>query len=127
MNKKVIQKTVLIVEDEPWLASSYQRALRAAGYVAVMVRSADEAIVAVDDHPVDVIVLDMILPAVNGLQLLHELRSHVDLMALPVILCSSVQLDVGPDQRAAYGIDRVLAKATLTPATLVKAVREASA
>jgi len=117
-------RTILIVEDEPWLADSYAKALRTAKFRPVCVATAAAAIQAVDETPPKLIILDMMLPRVNGLQLLHELRSYVDLDTVPVIICSNVQLPIKAADLQSYGVARILAKTKLTPASLVRAVRE---
>ncbi len=120
----VAQQTVLIVEDEPWLAEAYADALDAATYKAVCVRTAASAIDAVDDCNPNIIVLDMFLPKVNGLQLVHELKSHTDLTAIPIILCSSIDIMITAEQLKSYGIVKILKKSELTPDKLVRSIRE---
>lgn len=118
-------KTILVVEDEPWLAEAYVDAIRAAGYKAQYAQDAAMAIEMVDDARPDLIVLDIMLPHASGLQLLHELRSHADLISLPVIVCSNAVSKLNRAQLKSYGIVAVLDKARLTPDKLRIAIREA--
>lgn len=118
-------KTILVVEDEPWLAEAYVNAIRAAGYGAQYAQDAAAAIGMVDDIRPDLIVLDIMLARSSGLQLLHELRSHADLKSLPVIVCSNAVSGLQPDQLESYGIVAVLDKARLTPDKLRSAINEA--
>jgi len=120
-------KTILIVEDEPWLAQAYCQALQQAGYRVATSRTAEAAIVDIDQHHPDLIVLDMLLPGANGLQLVHEVRSHHDLLHVPVIVCSSTRLPFTDEQLLAYGVVRNLPKASVTPKVLLRAVKEALA
>lgn len=118
------KQTVLIVEDEPWLAEGYATALATAGWRSVAVRTAAAAITAIDEHAPVAIFLDIMLPHVNGIQLLHELKSYADIGTTPVIICSSIADTLQPDQLKAYGVRKVLAKPRVTPASLVAALRE---
>lgn len=117
-------QTVLLIEDEPWLAQAYADGLRAVGYRPVQVTSAAEAIETIDAISPHLLLLDIMLPQVNGLQLLHELRSHSDLQTVPVIVCSNVMQRYDLSQLAAYGVSKVLDKTTLTPSRLIAVVRE---
>jgi len=116
--------TVLIVEDEPWLAEGYAAALDKAGWQPVVVRTAADAIIAVDDHTPIAIILDIMLPHVNGVQLLHELKSYADLGTIPVIVCSSIANSFKADQLKTYGVRKVLPKVRVTPTSLVASLRE---
>lgn len=113
---------VLIVEDDSWQAEHMSRQLTRAGYRTESAAHALEAIDKVDHMRPDVIVLDMMLPAANGMTLLHELRSHADLAHIPVIVCSAETFslkDLHP-----YGVVAVVDKTTMTNDELVRAVRK---
>jgi DNA-binding response OmpR family regulator len=114
--------TILLVEDDPLLADCLARWLQAGGYTVVRCRDAQMAIDAIDDAPPQVILLDLLLPGANGIQLLHTLRSHADLVDIPIILCSSALPQRLPDF-AAYGVRAALDKATLTRRSLHAAIK----
>lgn len=116
---------VLIVEDDEWLAGQYIRTLGEAGIRAEAVAHALAAIDAIDGTPPDVIVLDLLLAGPNALTLLHELRSHPDLAAIPVVMCTTVADRIKPEDLAAYGVRQLLDKTTMAPADLVAAVKKA--
>lgn len=115
---------VLLVEDEVWLGESYMKRLVAEGYEVRWCRDGYEAIGLIDEERPDVIVLDLLLPWANGLQLLHELASHADLVQIPVIICSSaLPQGVTVEQLRHYGVRQVLDKTRLRPRDLVAAVK----
>jgi CheY-like chemotaxis protein len=115
--------SVLIVEDDTWFAEQQLRTVRAAGFRAQHVADGLAAMAALDTQPPSVIVLDMFLPGPNALVLLHELQSHADLAAIPVIVCSNSASAVPSDPLAAYGVRHVLDKGTMQPSDLVAAIR----
>jgi CheY-like chemotaxis protein len=118
---------VLLVEDEPWLGELYMQLLSGAGHTVRWCQDGYDAIAAVDTKLPQVIVLDLLLPWANGLQLLHELASYVDLATIPVLICSnavSMRLEEA-EVLQAYGVVGVLNKATLQPRQLITAVQEA--
>jgi len=118
------QPYVLIVEDDDWLAEQYARTLEAAGIQASAVGHALAAMDVIDTKKPDALVLDVLLPGPNIFTLLHEIRSHSDLAAIPVILCTnSADKFVGEDL-AAYGIKTVLSKTTMHPGDMVAAIKK---
>lgn len=116
---------IMLVEDEPWLGELYEQLLSGNGHTVIWCRDCYDAIGRIDTSPPELIVLDMLLPWANGLQLLHELASHADLSSIPVILCSAVSLTNDIEILNNYGIYRVLDKTTMQPHHLLNTVKEA--
>lgn len=114
---------VLIVEDDDWLADQYVRTLQAGGIRAVAVQHALAAMDSIDATLPDVVVLDVLLPGPNAFTLLHELRSHADLAAIPVILCTNSADQIADEDAKVYGIRDVLDKSTIAPHELVAAIK----
>jgi CheY-like chemotaxis protein len=115
--------TVLLVEDDPWLAELQVGALRQAGYDVTHAPHAPAAIAVIDTVRPDVIILDVLLPGTTAFGLLHELRSYEDTKAIPIILCTSMAETLDASGMAAYGVKRVVDKSAMDPADLVGAVR----
>lgn len=116
---------VLLVEDDQWVADCYRLWLSADGHSVRHSRDAQDAIDKIDENPPEVIVLDLLLPFSNGIQLLQTLHSHADLANIPIILCSSALPEHLPDLTP-YGVKHVLDKAQLVPATMRQAVLKAA-
>ncbi len=67
---------VLVVEDEPRLRELLQRALVGWGFDAAVVRSGEDALRLTEADPADVVVLDLNLPGMDGMELLTRLRAR---------------------------------------------------
>ncbi len=117
------QPTVLVVEDDRWLAEQYERQLVAAGYRARIARDGLMAMEMIDDAHPNAIVLDVFLPGPNGVVLLHELQSYSDIATIPVIVCTTSAADIPKNSLKSYGVRRVLDKTTMEPQDIVAAVR----
>lgn len=118
------RQTVLIVEDDEWLAEQHARTLQAANYKVNFAAHALAAIDAVDDARPDVIVLDVLLTGPNAFVLLHELQSHTDLCSIPVILCTNSAESITSEDSRSYGIRQILDKSTMVPEDLVAAIKK---
>ncbi len=65
---------ILVVEDEPRIASFLDKGLRAAGFIPTVVADGDAASVAASDDAFDLVLLDVGLPGNDGLTVLREVR-----------------------------------------------------
>jgi CheY-like chemotaxis protein len=83
------QKTVLIVEDDPWTRTVTTALLAGEGYAVVEARSGEEGLELASEHNPDVVLLDLALPAKSGLEVLRELKTGPRTAAIPVIIVSA--------------------------------------
>ena len=81
-------KTVLLVEDDGWLRYIMAELLADDGYEVVEATTGTQALALVEERAPDVVVLDLNLPEMSGLEVLHELRANEQTLALPVIVMS---------------------------------------
>ncbi len=116
---------VFIVEDDQWLAEQYIRTLKAAGFNAKFTTDMTVAMTLIDEEIPDLLLLDVLLPGGNIFRLIHELRSHVDLAAIPIILCTNTAEQLADEDTAVYGISTVLDKATMRPEDILAAIKKA--
>ena len=116
---------ILLIEDEPWMGELYVQLL-SREHDVTWLRDGYDAMEAIDAHRPDIIVLDMMLPWVSGVQLLHELVSYEDTARIPVVLFSAAlpeQLDA--ETLRAYGVVATLDKAAVKPAEVLQTVNGA--
>ena len=114
---------VVLIEDEPWLGELYRELLVQAGHRVQWCRDCYDGIELIDAEPPDAIILDLLLPWTNGIQLLHELASHADLAQIPVVLCTAaVPPHADTEVLAAYGVRAVLDKTAMQPQAVVTAI-----
>ena len=66
---------VLVVEDEPRLASTLTVGLQAEGFLVATAASGTDGLWEATEHPYDVIVLDIMLPGLNGYEVLRQIRA----------------------------------------------------
>ena len=81
--------TVLVVDDDESNRDVLGRVLQSRGYAVVLARSGPEALQIVDSQPIDLVLLDIMMPDVSGLDVLRSLREHHARTALPVIMATA--------------------------------------
>ncbi len=99
---------ILIVEDEPEIAGFLKRGLMLEGFTTEISRDGHTALAAARDRPPDLIVLDLMLPGLDGLEVARRIRSTMP--KLPIIMLTA--RDAVPDRVAGLeaGADDYLIK-----------------
>ena len=119
--------TILVVDDEASARNALTRLLRHEGYEvrpAENGRAALEALEAPGDHPPDLILLDLMMPEVDGLEMLEILHCHPQWKALPVVVLTGVS-DTHTVRRAdQLGAREYLVKATFSLADMLGHVKK---
>jgi two-component system, OmpR family, response regulator MprA len=77
---------ILVVDDDPMVASTIQRVLRPEGYDVEVALGGLAALSRVQDHRPDLVVLDVMMPGVDGLEVCRQLRAQDD---LPILLLTA--------------------------------------
>ena len=119
------KKTVLMIEDDELLAKMYQTKLTMAGLKVVLAHSADHASEALKAHRPDLVILDILLPKVNGFAILKNLRKHPETMDCPVIILTNLtgsEVDMSEEMAEALGVVDYLVKSKVTPDKVLRSV-----
>ncbi len=104
----VTKGSVLVVDDEINLCRIIGAKLARSGYNVVAVHDGMQAVEKVRDSDFDVVLLDLILPKMDGLRALAEIRSMRD--ALPVIVMTACESAEALEQARSYGVSAYVNK-----------------
>ena len=96
---------ILVAEDDRDIADLIAHYIERSGWTAHIVASGDEALARARQQPLDVVILDVMLPGMSGLEVCRELRANDATGALPIIMVTArgeetdriVGLDIGAD------------------------------
>jgi two-component system phosphate regulon response regulator PhoB len=80
---------ILIIEDDPEIQEMLKYAFAREGWKLVQVRTGEEGLKALESKGADCIILDIMLPGVDGLKTLKKIREEKKFQALPIILCTA--------------------------------------
>jgi len=100
----------LVVEDDPTSLKLTSALLMMNGYIVSVATSAEQALLAISANPHDVIVLDLNLPRVTGLELLRALKRHSATQTIPILALTAYPRDYGRDSAFQAGCDAYLMK-----------------
>jgi two-component system response regulator MprA len=109
---------ILVVDDEPAVREAVERALRLDGHDVMLAAEGEEALVALDQRPPDAVVLDVLMPHVDGLELCRRMRLRGD--RTPILMLTArdavsdrvAGLDAGADDYLVkpFALDELLAR-----------------
>lgn len=116
---------ILIVEDDPTLANMYEDEFKFMKFDVLLAKDGTEGLkIALDEHP-DVILLDILMPKMDGIQMMKELRGDTWGAKVPIVILTNLDANdeiikvVLVHQPAYY-----LLKANNTPTDVVNKVQE---
>jgi putative two-component system response regulator len=107
---RVRPPTVLVVDDDAAIRQLFERWLMVEGYSVVTAADGDEALEAVRRQPPDVVLLDVAMPRVNGIEVCRQIKRDGATRLTPVILVSAVDGLADRIEGFAAGADEFLGK-----------------
>ena len=116
-------KLILLVDDEPDLAFVTKTRLESAGYKVWAVATAEEAFAYLQENMPDLVLLDLLLPKMQGKEFCRLLKSDTRLKRLPVILFTANASDI-PKLVEEINADGYLLK-PCEPSVLLKTIKKA--
>ncbi|HUI05908.1 MAG TPA: response regulator [Verrucomicrobiae bacterium] len=117
-------KRVLIIEDDPFVAGLYRSELTEAGFTVDVASTGDSAMELFNSQRPDLVLLDLMLPDINGLEVLERIRSTADPRDLPVLVFTNAYLGGMVQQAWELGANLVLTKTGHTPKQMVQLIED---
>jgi DNA-binding response OmpR family regulator len=105
-----VSHKVLIVDDEANIVISLEFLMKQAGYRVDIARTGDEALAMIDQFAPDLILLDVMLPGVNGFDILQRIRQEPQHARMAVILLTAKGRDVEVTKGLALGANAYITK-----------------
>jgi two-component system, OmpR family, phosphate regulon response regulator PhoB len=101
---------ILVVDDEPDISALVAYHLTRASYRVRTVADGAEALVALENQTPDLIVLDLMLPGISGLEVLREVRGRAECAGVPVVLLTARREEQERIEGLRHGADDYIAK-----------------
>lgn len=113
---------ILIAEDDAFLRRAYNLKMKTDGNQVLVVENGQEAIDALDDFKPDVILLDLVMPVLDGFATLEQLKSNEHWAQIPVIVATN--LGQNEDQKKALdlGAQEYITKSDLSLDELISKI-----
>src|ERR1043166_1657093 len=116
---------IVVIEDQQVLATVYRNKFLAEGYQVEVASDGEAGLALINIAKPDLVLLDVMLPNLNGIEVLKRVRANSDLQNLPVIIFSNVSLPGRVEEAWKAGATMVLSKSSVSPKQIVESVRTA--
>lgn len=117
------KKKILLVEDDRMIVDLYRLRFEEEGYEVYSTDKGSEAIAWAQENQPDVVLLDIILPEVDGFSILESLKSGLKTRTIPVIMLTNLAQEADRHRGEDLGADGYYVKSQHTPAEIFEAVK----
>lgn len=102
-------KTILLADDEQFVLVAYKDGLEHAGYNVLLAHDGDETIEVMRSARPDLVLLDLIMPKLNGFEVLQAVRADPDLSTIPIAVFTNLsQLSDEQEARNLGAVDFIV-------------------
>lgn len=119
-NKTPKLKNVLCIEDEHFISELYNRALKKAGYNVTTIVDGQRGLEEAKTNQYDIILLDIMVPTITGIELLDKLRQETPPIKAKIIITTNLEQKEDDRKAIEKQADGYIIKANITPRQLAE-------
>ncbi len=116
-------KKILIIEDDAFLRELLNRKLIEEKYEVVLVVDGEEGMKKIKEEKIDLVLLDLILPGIQGYEVLTKMKEDPSTSAIPVIIISNLGQKEEVEKGLKLGAVDFLIKAHFTPDDIINKIK----
>jgi DNA-binding response OmpR family regulator len=105
---------ILVVEDDRFLRRACEASLRERGFAVIIAEDGEDGLRLARAAPPDLILLDLLMPKLCGIEMLRALRERPETAAIPVVILSNSSRDEDKQQALQLGASGYYVKANLS-------------
>jgi CheY-like chemotaxis protein len=110
MEVQAVTKAILVVDDNRLLRRLYVNCLEGLGHTAIEAEQPEDVIELIRDYDPDLVVMDIVMPGMSGMEVIQEIRSHDDLKNLIVVAVTTLGSDDDGNRFLQAGFNDYLGK-----------------
>jgi len=115
-------KRVLIVEDDPFIADVYVLKLESEGYSVDTAEDGLKGLAALKRKKFDVVLLDILMPNMDGFKVLEQIKKNPSVSRIPVIILTNLSQKKDIQKGIELGASDYIIKTKFTPTEVVKTI-----
>lgn len=117
-------KTILLVEDDTFLIDIYKSKLKEAGFETDVAKDGEAALSRLEEKKFDLVILDIVLPHLDGWEILKKIRTELKLKDLKVLILSNLSQKEEIEKGMELGAAKYMIKAHHTPSEVVAEIKK---
>ncbi|MDO8624421.1 MAG: response regulator [bacterium] len=115
---------IVYIEDEAFFAKTMSRLLTEAGYATALAGDGEEGLALVIKEKPDLVLLDLVLPKLDGKEVLRRLKNDPATKNIPVFVLSNLSAEADQRETVALGAAGFFVKAMTLPSVIVEAIKK---
>lgn len=115
--------TILLIEDDGYIRSLLGDKLRLSGYEVKEAKDGKEGLARVQSEKPDLVLLDLLMPVMDGFEVLQTMKNDASYSGIPVIILSNVDQKTDLDRAMQLGAKDYLIKVYNTPDEIVQKIQ----
>ena len=116
--------TILLGEDDIILAELYTERLKQEGFTVVHAANGEDALSFVKEYHPALIILDIMMPKMNGLDVLKSLKEDNETKNIPVIICTALVQEIEKINKMMNPADAYIVKSEVLPGEIIEEVKK---
>lgn len=118
------QKTILVVEDDEILTKTLSGALEEEGFKVIQAFDGEEGLEAVSTKKPDMVLLDIVMPKMDGMTMLKKMHSIEDLRDIPVIILTNLSSADSTSEAVEEGVYTYLVKTDWKISDVIEVIKD---
>lgn len=118
-----LNKSILLVDDDLTLREMYTERLKAEGFAVDTAKDGEEALQKATNSRPNIVLLDIMMPKINGLDVLKKLREQESTKNIPVIVLTALIQDREKMESITRGADDYIVKSETMPGDVIAKIR----
>jgi len=119
-----MNKNILLIEDDPSTLEVYKIALEQAGFVVDTADSGEEALEKIKEDGHDLILLDYILPGIDGSEVLREIRKNPKTKKIKVLITTNYSKEALKEKGEFVAGEKFVIKADYPPLKMIELIKK---
>lgn len=115
---------ILFVEDDPLINKIYSTRLTADGYQVFTAENGEDGLKLAEQELPDLVVLDVMMPRLDGFAVLEKLRQNPLLTRIPILIYSNLAQEDEMNRALSLGATEFIVKANLSPTEMVNKIKQ---
>jgi len=116
-------KKILLIEDDKFLRELMNKKLLTMGYDVVSAEDGESGLTMIKESKPDVVLLDLILPGINGFEVLERAKKDPETAGVPVVILSNLGQSEDIEKGLKLGAKDFLVKAHFTPQEIINKLK----
>ena len=116
--------SVLIIEDDSYISDMYKIKLESENFEVATAKDGIIGIKMLEKQKPDIILLDVVMPKMDGFDVLKIIKKNIELKGIPVVLLTNLGQKENVEKGFDLGADSYIIKAHFTPSEVIEKIRE---